>query len=204
MAATYLLSTAITEICAKQKDYAEQRYGANDPKTYKRAQKLFWEAVLMLISPSSELKTNYPNFYNFALTMGNNHIFGLITKADTAIASGILTLTALAGFMKLIKYYNTIGGTGNKKYLRKVPIEKISSMAQAEIIPDNILYVAETGNILNFYPAAETDKITVEYIKTPDNELAAATSLLTLFSMAFIVKAVELASQILEYERTRK
>lgn len=210
MAVAYLLSTAITEICAKQKDYDEQRYGANDSKAYGRAQKLFWEAVNMLISPTPQLQTDYPEFYNFALGVMENHIFGLIASADTAIASGIITLTSLADFMKILVrngkwvYYNTIGATGNEKYLRRVPVEKIASMAKASIVPDNTLYVAEVGNILKFFPTADTGKITVEYIKTPDNSLATSASLLTLFSMPFILKAVQLASQLLEYERMRK
>lgn len=213
MAASYLLSAAVTEICAKQKDYNEQRYGVNDSKGYDRAQILFWEAVNTLICPTDQLKTDYPEFYNFTVNLPGHHIHGLIITVDEAIEDGEIDLMDLTDFMKLVKYINapnispdrtgpTI--TGNKLYLRKISMEKISNMGTKIIVPDNILYVAEEDTLLKFYPLTADDNIRITYIKTPDNNMDTDQSLLEYFSMSFIVKAVALASQLLEYERTRK
>jgi len=209
MPGTYLLSDAVTEICAKQKDYDEKRYGANDDKEYYRAKKLFWEAVNMLICPSDQLKTDYPSFYDFAVNLPGQHIHGLLTISDEPIVDGKIELmglgpTAEISFMKLIQYINKPGKTGNQRYMRNVSMEKIGNMAAESIVPDNILYTAIQGTDIMFYPTTADDIITVTYIKTPNNDLNTTESLLEIFSMPFVLKAVELASQLLEYERTRK
>jgi len=204
MAATYTLANAVTEICAKQKDYAEQRFGANDTKTYYRARKLFWEAVNMIIEPD-QLKASFPSLYDYAINLPENDIYGLIGIATRSIdSSGEVDLADLTQFMKLIEWNNNPGTTGNAKYIRKIPMSKIGNMGTKTVVPDDVLYAAEEKTILRFYPTDSDDQIRVKYIKTPDNNTETTTSLLLTFTMTFILKAVDLASNLLEKERTRR
>jgi hypothetical protein len=200
MAAAYTLANAVTQICAKVKDYDERRYGVNDSKSYFRAKHLFWEAVNKLISPTEEMKRAYPDLYAYAVNLDPKDIFGLVKSTTEAFASGKITLTDITGFMKLLRYFNYKTTSGIAKKVRYVSPEKFNGMAGAEIYPDNTIYITEFGNVLYVTPEAETGKLTIAYIETPDNQLATATSLLATFSLSFITNAVKLAGILLKEE----
>ena len=204
MSATYTLANAVTEICHKVGDHDELLYGAYEPNGYNRAKKLFWEAVNMIIEPD-QLKASFPSLYDYAINLPENDIYGLIGIATRSIdSSGEVDLADLTQFMKLIEWNNNPGTTGNAKYIRKIPMSKIGNMGTKTVVPDDVLYAAEEKTILRFYPTDSDDRLRVKYIKTPDNNTETTTSLLLTVTTTFILKAVDLASNLLEKERTRK
>ena len=200
MALSYTLAEAVTEICAKVKDYGEVRYGANDPKSYFRAKKLFWEAVLMLTKPNKAMEIQFPQFYEFAQNVSREDLHGLIATETKAFASGIITLTTLTNFMEFIEFNNYTGEHNITKNIRIVSPKKFNGMAKTAMYPPNTVYITRIGNIIKVTPSSETGSLDITYIKTPDNSLATTTSMLTLFSLSFATMASRLAAELLKIE----
>ena len=209
MAATYTLANAITEICNKVGDYDEYKFGANDPDQHYRAKKLFWEAVYDILSPSEILKEKYPLIYAYATGITPDDIFGLCTSEAIAIASGIITLTALTGDFYRLLYPNDLlksvftdpNVTGSCQLLLKLATTQIlAGMKGSENVPAHVLYIYEENQIIKVMPKATTTKLTVLYITQPDNTIATTATLHTIYSPKFIKTAEQLATLYLKEE----
>lgn len=216
----FTMGQAVQKICTKVGDTECKTYCTNTAVSgYDgRAKDAFWESVLDILSDMYKDKTSDEEVEGESASktniFSNEDIRGLIALDENiSISTGELAYSGLTN--KLYKIIDIFPNPDNSNslamILKKISMDYFKGIKGEDFVPDNTLYWYLADNKVVFYPKgdidAENNKVSVFYIKEIDiasyNYSAGGDNLpLTdLFSMAFIFKAIKLASQIIEAEK---
>lgn len=225
----FKMSLAVQKICEKVGDTEYKTYCTNiSTSGYDgRAKSAFWESVFDIISDMYKDKTNIgdPEGKEASATniFSQEDIKGLIVVEEN------ISLSSATGKLKyaedltgeLYKIIDIFPNPDNpdqlEKFLRKIDTAYFRGIKGQNLVPNDTLYWYIVGDGIMFYPKANIDaiknKVSVMYIKDIDvsswdygaapNPNGDEKDLTDLFSVAFIYKAIELASQKIESEKER-
>lgn len=221
----FTMAQAVKKICVKVGDADYETY-CTDTGTSGydgRAKDAFWESVFNIISDMYKDKGGKDTEGKDASEtnmFSQEDVGGLVTIEENislSNATGKLAYSDLTAILYKIMdiFPNPDNSNCLEMILKKIDISYFRGIKGQDFVPDDTLYWYPVGDGIMFYPKADIDgtknKVSVMFIKdidVSDWDYGATPSgddehLTDFFSMAFIYKAIELASEKIETEKVQ-